>query len=64
MITEEQVKQYRLVKRDNGWYYSEQGLILTEDCDVRRYLSKVRELNAIDDKHNKIVNGTTSKKNI
>lgn len=49
-ITEIQIKDYRLVLRDNGWYYSQQGLILIEDGDVDVYLSKVFKMNEEDDK--------------
>lgn len=54
MLTEEQIKYYRLEYR-NGWYYSRQGLVLTDDENenVRRYLSKVFKLNEIDDKNQK-----------
>ena len=54
MLTEEQLNQYRLEYK-NGWYYSKQGLVLTDDKNenVRRYLSKVYTLNEIDDKNQK-----------
>lgn len=54
MLTQEQIKHYRLTER-NGWYYSEQGLVLTDDENenVRSYLSKVFKLNEIDDKNQK-----------
>lgn len=52
MLTKEQVKIHRLTER-NGWYYSQQGLILTDDENenVNDYLSKVFKLNEIDDKN-------------
>lgn len=53
-ITKEIKTNYKLKEMQCGWYISKQGLILTEDCDVRRYLSKVFKLNEIDEKHNKI----------
>jgi hypothetical protein len=39
----------------NGWYYSQQGLILTDDENenIRGYLSEVYRLNEIDDKNQK-----------
>lgn len=54
MLTEEQIKHYRL-EYINGWYYSKQGLVLTdgENENVRSYLSKVYRLNEIDDKNQK-----------
>lgn len=54
MLTAEQIKHYRLEYK-NGWYYSRQGLVLTDDENenIRRYLSKVFKLNEIDDKNQK-----------
>jgi hypothetical protein len=54
MLTEEQIKHYKLENR-NGWYYSQQGLILTDDENenIRGYLSEVYRLNEIDDKNQK-----------
>ena len=54
-MTDEEVKNYRLIF-SNGWYYSQQGLILTEDCDKRRYLSKVFIMNEFDDKFQTLKN--------
>ena len=51
-ITQEQIQKYRLTER-NGWYHSQQGLVLTDDKNenTRDYLSKVFKLNEIDDKN-------------
>jgi hypothetical protein len=53
-LTKEQIENYRLTEK-NGWYYSEQGLVLTDDENenVKDYLSKVFKLNEIDDRNNK-----------
>lgn len=48
-LSDKEVKDYRLVIRDNGWYHSQQGLILTENMDKESYLSKVFKMNEHDD---------------
>lgn len=53
-ITEEIKTNYKLTEISNGWYRSIQGLILTEDCNIRNYLSKVFLLNEIDERNYKI----------
>lgn len=52
MLTEEIKTKYKLEETSCGWYISQQGLILTEDCDVKKYLSKVAKLNEIDERNN------------
>lgn len=48
-LSDREIKDYRLVLRDNNWYYSQHGLILTEDIDKEYYLSKVFKMNEHDD---------------
>lgn len=54
MLTKEQINNYRLEYK-NGWYFSKQGLVLTDDENenIRGYLSEVYRLNEIDDKNQK-----------
>jgi hypothetical protein len=54
MITEEIKTKYNLTKLNCGWYISKQGLILTEDCNIKNYLSKVFKLNEIDERNSKV----------
>ena len=51
-LSDEQGKHYRLTLSSNGWYYSKNGLVLTDDEDVneRSYLSKVFKMNELADK--------------
>lgn len=53
-ITEEIKTNYNLTEMSNGWYISTQGLILTEDCNIRSYLSKVLLLNEIDKRNDRV----------
>jgi len=53
-IIEEIKTNYKLTEMSNGWYISTQGLVLTEDCNRRGYLSKVFLLNEIDERNYKI----------
>lgn len=48
-LSEEVAHKYRLVLI-NGWYFSKQGMILTENMNVNNYLSKVLKANELDDK--------------
>ena len=55
ILLEETIKKLRL-RKVNDWYYSEQGLILTDDDNnVRKYISKVSVFNEIDDKNNELI---------
>jgi|TARA_R110000782_G_scaffold201763_1_gene290389 hypothetical protein len=60
--TKSQIEDYRLTETPCGWYISEQGIVLTEDCNLNEYLRTVDKHNRIDDKNNEVINRLENKK--
>lgn len=54
-VTEEMKNQYQLTEMSNGWHVSKQGLVLTEDTNLRWYLSEVRRDNERDARNNELM---------